>query len=425
MQELLTNKTIEKLKYDLVRENLVSYDELSQAEEFADLNSTNLGFALLENKFIQEKKLLEFIEKKLHIPYVNLEDYSLDNKCLKYISEQDARKYRLIPMFKIENVLTVAMADPMDLFVINSIVDELDLKIEPIICSDKSILKAINENYTSSCSIVNEQESSFNWQDELISENIDTSKIREILNAIFVQAIAERQNYIILENGHQGLRVAFGQKQKGIIPALLVPRFISEMKALANMDINVSEIPQLGKYCLSIENKNYSIVVSSFPMVKGERFSLKIYEPPPCFEEFEMTDADRKIIKDKLGLKGIVAIKGDASSGKTLFAYSMLSSLKNKKICTIESKIKYELEGINQSEINEDVGFGVDKALTHINSQDFDVIYFDSIYKSKSDSLIPLVDSGKTVIVELLGDDANIDISCKIAVSDRTKVKVL
>ena len=114
--EKITNKTLEKLKYELVRDGLVEYEVLDKAQKLASAEGVNIGQALISSGILDEGTLLKFLEKKLHIPYVNLDDYSLDTKCLKYINFSDARKYNVIPLFKIEDVLTVAMADPLDLF---------------------------------------------------------------------------------------------------------------------------------------------------------------------------------------------------------------------------------------------------------------------------------------------------------------------
>ena len=113
--QAVTNKTLEKLKYDLVREGLVEFDVVNQATQIALSQNTNIGQVLINSGVITEDAILKFLEEKLHIPFVNLNDYSLDRNTLKYISYNDAKKYKILPLFKIENVLTVAMADPMDL----------------------------------------------------------------------------------------------------------------------------------------------------------------------------------------------------------------------------------------------------------------------------------------------------------------------
>ncbi len=147
MQSFINNKTIEKLKYDIVRKNIITLDDMNKAEKTVVKTGKNLAEVIISEGLITEKDLLDFIESKLHIPYVNLEDYSLDEKTLSLISAEDAKKYRLIPLFKIEDVLTIAMADPMDLFSLNTLIKSLKLKIEPVICSEKSILRTIKKYY--------------------------------------------------------------------------------------------------------------------------------------------------------------------------------------------------------------------------------------------------------------------------------------
>ena len=114
--EFVRNKTLEKLKYDLVRDGLIKYEDLELAEQVASAQHVNIGQVLISSNIISEEKLLKFLESKLHIPYVNLDDYSLDKKCLSYINFNDALKYKVIPLFEIEGILTVAMSDPLDLF---------------------------------------------------------------------------------------------------------------------------------------------------------------------------------------------------------------------------------------------------------------------------------------------------------------------
>ena len=143
--ETITNKTLEKLKYELVRDGIVAYETLEKAEELANVQRINIGQALINSGILAEDTLLKFLESKLHIPYVNLEDYTPDPKCFKYVSFPDARRYKIIPLFKIEDVLTVAMSDPLDLFAIDKVVETAECSIEPVISSETSIMKKIDE----------------------------------------------------------------------------------------------------------------------------------------------------------------------------------------------------------------------------------------------------------------------------------------
>ena len=172
--ELVTNKTLEKLKYDLVRDGLVSYEDIEKAHELAISQNVNIGQILIKSNLITEDSLLKFLESKLHIPYVDLKDYTLDTKCLSYISFNDARKYKIIPLFKIENVLTVAMADPLDLFAIDKIVEKTGCDIEPVVSAESLVMKKIEEYYKTDSSVgqinIENSENKYDWQEELHNE---------------------------------------------------------------------------------------------------------------------------------------------------------------------------------------------------------------------------------------------------------------
>lgn len=413
MQEVLTNKTIERLKYDLVRENLVSYEDLTAAEEIALAQKINIGQALIISNIISEDKLLRFMESKLHIPYVNLDDYSLDERCLQFISLQDAEKYKVVPLFKIEDVLTVAMADPLDLFAINNILENLEYKIEPIICSEANVIRKINEYYKKD--IIMEEitsaeiEEKFDWQNELRDENYDESSAHSIIKAILKQAVIENIHEILFEHSPYGLDVRFksgGQYvEKGNIPVLLIPLFISKLKRLSNLDPSVSELPQLGKLNFKMDDTNLVTSISAFPTIQGERIALKIYKPPEKLENLKIDAVKINHLKKCLEKPGIILVCGSGLCGKTSIIYSMLlSAAENKKsIMTIESITKYDLPKVNQCELNENIGFNLDKAMRFIEFQSPEAIYFEGINtRSALEFFTSLALKDKLVLTELL-----------------------
>ena len=168
IMDTLNNKTLEKLKYELVRDGIVSYETLEKAEELANVQRINIGQALINSGILEESTLLKFLESKLHIPCVNLEDYEPDPKCFKFVTFADARRYRIIPLFKIEDVLTVAMADPLDLFAIDKIIETAECSIEPVIATETSIMKKIDEYYkvadtVDSITLTSEEDYYFDW----------------------------------------------------------------------------------------------------------------------------------------------------------------------------------------------------------------------------------------------------------------------
>lgn len=434
METSVTNKTLEKLKYDLVRAGLVPYEIIEQAEEIANAQKINIGQALINSGVITEDAILKFLEAKLHIPYVNLDDYTLDPKCLKYISFSDAKKYRIIPLFKIEDTLTVAMSDPLDLFAIDKIIETAECSIEPVISSETSIRKKIDEYYKTDESVgeIYTQDSvEFDWKDELHSEDLSDNHMQKIIRAILKQAILENVHEVTFQHEDSGFGVNFKKNgeilNKGNIPSVLASSFVAKLKTLAELDASVSEVPQLGKLSFKVDEMNVIASISTFPTIMGERIFLKIYKPPRHLNQIIKSNSNLNLIKSALNNPGIIIVCGSPLSGKTHIIYSLLleASDKNKNIMTLESIAKYNLKNIHQCELNENVGFNMDKASRFIEFQSPDVIYLEGIKSKESfDYFANLVFDNKTIIMEFLANNME-DLRYKLSFSDFETLKSL
>ena len=434
--ETITNKTLEKLKYELVRDGIVSYETLEKADELANVQKINIGQALINSGILAEETLLKFLESKLHIPYVNLEDYQPDEKCFKFVSFADARRYRIIPLFKIEDVLTVAMADPLDLFAIDKVIETAECSIEPVIASEASIMKKIDEYYKVADTVDNitltaEEDEDFDWTEELHREEAGEEHIQHVIRAILKQAILEDVHEVNFEQVEDGLKVIFRKHgeiyDKGIVPAILNSAFVSKLKTLSNLDATVCEIPQLGKLCFKVENTMLVASVSSFPTIMGERISLKIYKPPMSLDKIICDEKQRSIIENSLITPGIILVCGSPLSGKTHIIYSILmeAAKSNKNLMTIESIAKYELKGVNQCELNENIGFNMDKALRYVEFQSPDIIYLEGIKTRDSfEFLSELFYNDKVVITEFMANNMT-DLRQKLAFEDFQSFKSL
>jgi len=433
--EAVTNRTLEKLKYELVRDGLVAYEVLEQAQELASAQSINIGQALINSGILTEETLLKFLEAKLHIPYVDLEDYTLDEKCLKFINFSDARRYKIIPLFKIEDTLTVAMSDPLDLFAIDKIVETAECSIEPVISSETAIMKKIDAYYSSDITVgkifTNTENKNFDWTEELHSEDISEEHIHKIIRSILKQAIIEDIYEVYFEQLENGLGVTFKSNgeiyNKGSIPHVLAPAFVSKLKVLSSLDPSVCEVPQLGKLCFKVDEITIIASISAFPTIMGERISLKIYKPPTRLEELVPDTQKYKLIEDALNTPGIILVCGSPLSGKTHIIYSILKGLVNssKNIMTIESIAKYDLNGVNQCELNENIGFNLDKALRFIEFQSPDLIYLEGVKTREAfEYLSELVYNDKTVITEFLANNMT-DLRQKMAYQDFQSFKGL
>ena len=431
---IITNKTLETLKYDLVREGLVQYEIVEQAEEIANAQNINIGQALINSGFLTEEQLIKFLESKLHTPYVNLEDYELDTKCLKYINFSDARRYKIIPLFKIENTLTVAMADPRDLFAIDKIMESAECEIDPVLSSEESILKAIDEYYKFDVNVGNistESNMGYNWQDELHKEDLSDEHIQKIIRAILKQAIIEGIHEVTFQGEEDGLGVNFKKHgeldNKGSIPTTLVASFIAKLKVLSELDPSVSEVPQLGKVCFKVDNIIVLASVSTFPTIMGERIFMKIYKPPKPLDKIITSKSELTQVKQSLEKPGIILVCGSQLSGKTHIIYSLLleAAKSNKNIMTIESLSKYNLPKVHQCELNENVGFNLDKALRFIEFQSPDIIYLEGVKTRQAfEYFSELVYNDKTVITEFMANNMT-DLREKMSFEDFQSFKSL
>jgi len=345
------------------------------------------------------------------------------------------------------------MTDPMDLFLLKNLITSINCKIEPIICSERSILLAIENNYSkktedySDFHFDNVEKISFDWRDELNDEKPDDFQAQRIIQAILYQAVTEDMQEIVLETSSEGLEIKFKKHKecfkKGFIPILLVPLCVSKLKQMSGLDLTVSDLPQLGKLKFYADPLNIVSIVSTFPTTKGERIVIKLFKPPEKIENVSIVNDDIDSLKSILIKSGLVLVCGPDLSGKTSLIYSLLLSLDSNKynIMTVESIAKYDLDGINQCELNEKAGFNIDKALKYIDFQSPDIVYFEEILaKEDFKKIMLLTQNNKTVITEFTADDVqalvekinNMElnelksmISCIIFVNKKNNIKIV
>lgn len=433
--QAVTNKTLEKLKYDLVREGLVEFDVVNQATQLAQSQNTNIGQVLINSGVITEDAILKFLEEKLHIPFVNLNDYSLDKNTLKYISYNDAKKYKILPLFKIENVLTVAMADPMDLFAIDKIVETAECSIEAVIASEKVVLEKIDEYYNEASGtdkiMTTFANVDYDWREELHNDDLSDAHIHKIISSILRQAVIENVHEIVFRLENEGFEVTFKTLNevlnKGTIPTVLMESFIAKLKNLAQLDSTVSEVPQLGKIDFSMGDLTLVASVSTFPTIMGERIYIKLYKPPTSLRSLVNTAQNYNLLINAAKEPGVIFICGSQLSGKTHLIYSLLNEISSpdKNIMTIESIAKYNLANVNQCELNENVGFNMDKASKFIEFQSPDIIYLEGIKNKETfDYFSELVFNDKVIVMEFLANNME-DLRNKMAYSDFETLKSL
>ena len=392
---LLTNKTIDKLKYDLVRDGLVDMDGLNFALEKAQKYSTNLSEELINENLISEKKLLNFIQEKLHIPYVELSDYTPDITCLKYVSYENAEKYRIFPLFKIEDVLTIAMSDPLDLFAINNLFLKENVLIEPVVCAEKAVLDAIKKYYNND----DGASSAKNWTQRLINENLNDEIINYTITDMIKNAIDDDCEAIYFERKEEGMNIYFDKKHTGFIPNILATRFVYNLRNVFAHTAFVDEnAPQNTKFDFKYKNNTYCILLSFLPTKYGTRISLLINPP--------LAQLENEIISKLDLLLEAPALIGLSCDIKDNFVYSFAQYAALKKsVLMIENLVKYELDNVIQVETGKNTGIYFDEIIKQIELQNFDVVFFEKIYTQEQFEKLKMFSKEKSIFVTAFGDN--------------------
>lgn len=404
MENKISNRAIDKLKYDLVREGLLDYNRLIDSIEQARHEQTNLGQVLIQNNIIREEELLNFLEKKLHIPYVNLEDYALDEKIIGLISEREARKYKLIPLFIIEETLTIAMADPLDLFALHNINISQNYKVEPVICSERSIIKLIDDLYKKDISSIipyqtiesdhSKHSSKFNWQSELNEDKTDEVNIYRLVRALIYHAISEQATSIHLDPRKDEIAVRFRidgiLHSRGSLPILIANNCFSRIKSAAGISLNETSEPQTGRMEINIEKNTINTRINTFYTHLGEKIVIKIFYKTDNLQELGLETSQIAIFDTTFKKnKGMIIASGHPGNGQANTIYALMEKIdaESRNVMTIETSIIHNIDKVNQFEIGHQ---GLTRTLDDIVSQEPDVLYID--HKESINNVPQLID---------------------------------
>ncbi len=404
-KEKLINITVqEKLRQDLVGDGLISEEKLKKAETSAREGNETLSWALIDLGFLTEEKLVSFVGEKMHIPYVNIKDYSIDDKALELIPEKIIFQKKILPLFKIEDTLTIAMSDPLDIISLDTIAKFAGCKVEAVIASEESIGFAIKKCFgeedeceglvTKLSEEFKEKERGEQHQTGLtaksqIEKKGEEQPIVKLVNKLFMEAIKEGASDIHLEPKKESMQVRFRIDgflySRHDLPANLAASVTSRIKVMAGLDISKKRIPQDGRFGLAIKDKSIDFRASTLPAMYGENVVLRILDKTSgrlTIPELGFSKKDIEIFKRLIhSTKGIILATGPTGSGKTTTVYSAINTLNtgDTNIMTIEDPIEYEIEGIVQSQVNPKAGVTFANSLGSILRQDPDIIYVGEI----------------------------------------------
>ena len=415
------------LEEQLLSSGLLTQDQMAKAKQEAQRTGMLLDRVITKLGFLTEDDIANIIAQSLGVPYMDIKNYIIDPDVLKLVPEAIAKKYTLIPLFKIQDTLTLAMANPQDIVAI----DDARLKskcrvIEPVMASKAAIEQAIDQYYGTKGSfedIVGQIDKakfarvSDEAEEKTLQAISQEAPIVKLVNMIITQAIKEKASDIHVEPEEDMLRVRY--RVDGILhesnspPKNLANAIISRIKVLAHMDIAEKRKPQDGRIELKVEGKAIDLRVSAFPTIHGENVVLRILDKSSVLlglRELGLEKEDlnnfEKLIKRPYG---IILVTGPTGSGKTTTLYAALSTINSpdKNIITIEDPVEYQLSMIRQTQVNPKAGLTFASGLRSILRQDPNVIMVGEIRdKETADIAIQAALTGHLVFSTLHTNDA-------------------
>jgi type IV pilus assembly protein PilB len=388
----------------LIDQGLISEEKLAQGLEEQKKTKLQLGKCLVNLNFISEKQLVDVLSAQLDIQHVVLENFNFNKLLVKLIPEDMARRYKAIALFERDGVLTVAMADPTNLRTIDHLKFKTGKGIDPVIAEEKSIISAIDKNYSSTVEQMSELLSAAQVEDlDLVKHEEEEEgeggmtdeegkQIVKLVNLIIGQAVTEKASDIHIEpmDSHVRLRYRIDGElvERNPIPLPLRAQITSRLKIMANMDIAEKRHPQDGHIELRHQNREIDLRVSTFPVMTrthgvNEKICMRIIDQAENQLTLDMLGFLPHMLKEFDDLvrqpDGIVLVTGPTGSGKSCTLYASLGRVnafyENKKnIITMEDPVEFVLEGINQGQINVKAGFDYGDGMRAILRQDPDIV---------------------------------------------------
>jgi type IV pilus assembly protein PilB len=387
----------------LVRQKLISLQQLRKAQETQRKEGTSLGYALAKMGFISDDQITDFLSQQYKVQAVDLKEYEIDPEVLKLISQEMCERHKIIPVSRAGSSLIVAMADPSNLHAIDDIKFTTGYNVEPVVSSEASITEAIERYFAQETNIsydeimegFDEEEIEF-AEDDLEGDSIDLEKLSSdapvirLCNAVLLSAIKKGASDIHMEPYEKVLRVRY--RIDGVLhdemhpPMKLKNAIASRFKIMASLDISERRLPQDGRIKLKLgKGREMDFRVNALPTIWGEKIVMRLLDKGNLqldmtklgFEHKQLQDFQYAIHKPF----GMVLVTGPTGSGKTTTLYSALSDL-NKvttNISTAEDPVEYNLMGINQVQMHDDIGLNFAAALRAFLRQDPDIIMVGEI----------------------------------------------
>jgi type IV pilus assembly protein PilB len=436
-----------KLGEILIKERIISQDQLKQALEYQKTNNCRLGNALVKLTFMTDDEVTAVLSRQYGVPSINLAYFDVDPAVIKLIPMDTAQKYQILPLSRVGSSLTVAMVDPTNVFAMDDIKFMTGFNIEPVVASETAILDAIKKHYGTAEDIERkkELEDIVSFIDDGMTESVELeaddesglslaqlekaseeAPVIKLVNYILTDAVKRGASDIHMEPYEKEYRVRF--RVDGMLQPVMNPptklrdAIISRIKIMAKLDISEKRLPQDGRIMIKMmhngKKKQLDYRVSVLPTLHGEKVVMRLLDKENLrldmtklgFEAESLAKFQKAIFKPY----GMVLVTGPTGSGKTNTLYSSIAQLNkpDTNIVTAEDPVEFVLPGINQVQMKEAIGLNFAAALRSFLRQDPNIILVGEIRDFETAEIaIKAALTGHLVLSTLHTNDAPATIS--------------
>jgi len=394
----------------LVKEKVITPEQLEQATKLQKESHTRLASALVKLGFISDEDVTNFLSRQYGVPAINLSYFEIDPAVVKLIPYETAKRYQILPLSRVGASLTIAMVDPTNVFAMDDIKFMTGFNIEPVVASESSIVEGIDKAYgTSKAEELEQVMQSMNEMGEStdielqaeeqetelkeLEKAADEAPIVKLVNLVLTDAVKRGASDIHMEPYEKEFRVRF--RIDGVLQLIMNPplklkdAITSRLKIMAKLDISEKRLPQDGRIMLKMQiggkKKQLDFRVSTLPTLWGEKIVLRLLDKENLrldmtklgFEQESLDKFQKAILKPY----GMVLVTGPTGSGKTNTLYSSISQLNqpDTNIMTAEDPVEFQLGGVNQVQMKEQIGLNFAAALRAFLRQDPNIILVGEI----------------------------------------------
>lgn len=388
----------------LINGKLITKAQLDSALDIQKNVGGSLGKILVWQGYISQKDIVVAMSQQLNIPPINLSKYQIDRALIDLVPERIVKQYMIMPVSRIGNMLTVAMADPLNIFAIDDIKALTNYQIQPIIAAENDIKDAINTYYGApvqdlssmidQADLPEDIEVEKEDEDEKInvSEMTEESKkapIVKVVNLILNEAMKKRSSDIHIEPREKNLVVRY-RVDGTLQDALSLPKrnqnaVIARLKIMSGLDITETRVPQDGRFKIAFEGKEIDFRVSVLPTTFGGKIVLRALDKSSLsigLDKLGFLPGPLATFKAALARPyGLILVTGPTGSGKSTTLYSIITQINtpDRNIITLEDPVEYEVEGITQIQARADIGLTFASGLKSVLRQSPDIVMVGEI----------------------------------------------